>query len=93
MMLHQGLRWEGVREGVKRNRHPSSIRMPVAAMAPAGALVSETVVDEAVDKFARSDVTQLAIVDGHTRRSRLHEARKILPHLAEGHREVVRLLR
>ena len=39
--------------------------MPVAPMTPAGARVSETVVDEAVDKFARCDVAQLAIVDGH----------------------------
>lgn len=89
----QGFGREGVREGVTGNRHPSSIRMPVAAVTPVSAGVSEAVVGEAVDKFARCDVAQLAIVDGHARRSRLHAARKILPHLAERPREVVRLLR
>lgn len=48
------------------NRHPSSIRMPVAAVTPAGASVSEAVMREAVYKVARCDVAQLAIVDGHT---------------------------
>ena len=89
----QGLWWEGVREGVTVSCHASSISMPVAAMTPAGAGVRETVVGEAVDKFARCDVAQLAVVDGHATRSRLHAARKILPHLAEGPREVARLLR
>lgn len=48
-----------------RNRHSSSIRVPVAAVTPVGAGVDETVVGEAVNKFARSDVAQFAIVDGH----------------------------
>ena len=89
----QRLRRERVREDVTGNRHPSSIRMSVAAVTPVSAGMSEAVVGEAVDKFTRCDVAQLAIVDGHTRRSRLRAARKTLPHLAEGPREVVRLLR